>query len=179
MADVVASAYAVIFVSILLVVGVVVFGTIADPMGDQWYNNETVIAAGCSDDNASTESTLCSGTVDNIPIENVTRAVPVLYNCTTARTSCQLMTAGTHYNYSTTDGVIWLASGFNTTIGDTYNGTIFVSYWQDTALAGADNAQQSITDITYSGFDLAMVMVIVIAAVAIIGGVFLIGKRGA
>ena len=176
MVDVVTTGYTIIFIGVLLLIGVVVFGTIADPMGDQRYVNESVIAAGCSDDNASTESPLCSGIVDHPAIENNTRAAPVLYNCTATRTLCQSMTAGTNYNYSKSDGTFWIS---DVSTGDAYNGTIFITYWSDTATDPADRAQQSISSTAYGGFDLATVLVIVMAAVGIISAVFLIGKRGA
>lgn len=169
MADVVTTAYTIIFIGILLMIGVVIFGTIADPMGDQWYPNESIITAGCSD---PFTTTLCAGAVDHLPIENGTRAQPVVYNCSaTGLASCQLMTPATHYNLTTSTGTIYI-------VDDTYNGTIYVSYWADTALTAADNAQQSVTGTIYGGFDLATVMVIVMAAVGIISTIFLLGKRG-
>lgn len=179
MADVMGMAFAVVFIAVLLIVGTVVFAYVADLTGDPFHTNEILIAAGCSDDNASTEGTLCTGTANYLPIENITRAVPVLTNCTTARTSCQTLTAGTHYNYSKSSGLFWLASGFNTSVGDTYNGTIFINYYEDDWKDTVDNAQQSITGITYSGFDLGMIMAIVMAAVGVVAGIFLIGRRGA
>jgi len=169
MVDVVTTASTIIFIGILLIVGAVVFGTIADPMGDQWYPNETIIAAGCSNITVG-DPALCSGIVDHPPIENVTRAAPIIYNCSSDGATCQTVTS--QYNYSKGDGTIYMTN-------DTWNGSIKVDYWSDTALTGADNAQQSITSIAYGGFDLATVLVIVMAAVGIVSAIFLIGRRGA
>ena len=173
MADVVTTAFTVIFISILLLVGVVVFGTVSIPMGDQLQSREIVIAAGCSDDNDTTTTTLCTGTVSYPPIENNTRSVTV-YNCT--GTACVILTDGTHYNYSEVSGLFTIITD---TLADIVNGSIEVEYWKNTASISADNAQQSITGTVYGGFDLATVMVIVMAAVAIVGTIFLIGRRGA
>lgn len=178
MADLLTTAYTVIFIGVLLIVGIIIMAYVADPMGDQFHSNELLIAAGCSDDNSSTEVTLCSGTVDNPPIENVTRAAPVVTNCTATMTDCQTMTAGTHYNYSKGSGTFRICHD-NSTIADTYNGTIYISYWEDAATDNADNAQQSITSTAYGGFELAVVMLIVMAAVGIVSTIFLIGRRGA
>ncbi len=173
MADVVTTAFTIIFIGILLLIGVVIFGTIADPMGDQFYPNESVIAYGCSDPyNVSGSTYACSGTVAHPSIENTTRAAPVGYNCTATKTDCQIMTYGTHFNVTTSTGLIYIED-------DDYNGTIYISYWSDTATASADLAQQSMTGTIYGGFDLATVMVIVMAAVGVISAVFLIGRKGA
>ena len=169
MADVITTAYTIIFIGILLLVGVLIFATVADPMGDQLYEGETLIAAGCSNESLQTFNvTACTGTANHLPIENVTRAAPVLTNCTGA--SCTAMTAGTDYNYTTNIGLFHVFDDIN-------NGTIKVTYWENTALASADKAQQSITGTVYGGFDLATVMVIVMAAVGIISTIFLIGRR--
>lgn len=174
MVDVVTTAYTIIFIGILLLVGIVVFATVADPMSDQYFARETIIAAGCSDDNATTQFTLCSGTANRLPIENGTRAAPVVLNCSTDLVTCQTLTDATDYNF-TNAGVFQIITDTN---GDKYNGTILASYWQDIWSDRTDNAQQSITSTVYGGFDLATVMVIVMAAVAIVGTIFLIGRRG-
>lgn len=173
MADVVTSAYAVIFIGVLLLIGVVVFATVADPMGDQIHSGETLIAAGCSNDSDASTTfnvSLCTGTADHLSIENATRTPPILTNCT--GTVCTSMTSGTDYNYTIDVGLFHV-------FDDTNNGTIKVTYFENTALAGADNAQQSITGTVYGGFDLTTVLMIVMAAVAIVSTIFLIGRRGA
>ena len=163
-----------LFVGILLAVGVIVFGYVADLTGDDWHPYEQVIAAGCSDDNASTEGVLCSGTVANPSIEDGTRAEPVVQNCSSGGV-CQTMTNGTHYNYTADSGTFTILTS---ALGDIYNGSIRVSYWEDEWRDTVDNAQQSISSTTYSGFELGTVMIIVAAAGAIIGGIFLVGRRG-
>lgn len=178
MADVVTTAYTIIFIGVLLLIGAVVFAYIADPMGDQLYVNETVIAAGCSSVGAAS----CTGTVDNPPIENITRAAPVAYNCSFTASN---LSACIHIDTTRTVSPHTTAYVYNKSTGEifimnaSYNGTIRVTYWEDAALTGADNAQQSITGVIYGGFDLATVMVIVMAAVGIISTIFLIGNRGA
>lgn len=175
MADATGAAFAVVFIAVLILIGAVVFGYVADLTGDPYYTDETIIAAGCSDHNTSTEAGLCSGTVDNAPIENVTRDAPVVYNCTGA--TCITLTASTHYFYNVSDGSIRINT--DTELSDQVNGTIRADYYQDVWRDDVDNAQQSISSTTYSGFELGMIIAIVIAAVAVVGGVFLIGKRGA
>jgi len=172
MADITGAAYAVIFVGVLLLVGIVVYGTVADPMGDQPNYLEEVIVAGCTNESTTSfNSTSCRGTLDNAPMENVTRPTALVYNCTTVG----VCTAITAPGYNLTDDSV----GTLHILDDQYNGSIRVTYYEDTALANADNAQQSITSIGYSGFEVATIMVIVMAAVGIVSGIFLIGRRGA
>lgn len=168
MVDVTGVAYAVLFIAVLLTIGIVVFGYVADLTGDPFYTNEILIDAGCSENVNST----CIGTTDNTPIENTTRAQPVLTNCSASGATCQAMTAGTHYRWNSANGTFDLKDDIN-------NGTIQIDYYQDVWRDDVDNAQQSISDNAYSGFDLGMVMAIVMAAVGVMAGIFLIGRRGA
>jgi len=179
MADVVTSAYTIIFIGVLLLIGVLVFGTVADTTSDQFYAYETIIAANaCSNesDASAVSSALnvsgCTGSIDNPPIENGTRAAPVVYNCSSTAGTCAQITVTTDYNFTVSAGLFHI-------LDDKYNGTIKVSYWEDVWSDSVDNAQQSITGTVYGGFDLATVLVIVMAAVAIISAVLLIGRRGA
>ncbi len=171
MADIMASIMAAIFVGVLLMVGLLVYGITSDAMlHDPFFPNELVISgggvAGCSEDAGHTAT--CVGTVNNPDIGNTTRAQPVVRNCTSTGTSCQTLTVSSDYNMSPT-GVLTVLLTVN-------NGSIYVDYYQDVATDTTDLAQQSITTTTYSGFELASVLIIVIAAVAVIGGIFLIGK---
>lgn len=171
MTDVVNSAFAVIFIGILLMVGIIVFAYASDPMSDEFWANETLSIVNCSTGTTST----CVDEVDHTPIENETRAVPVLYNCTWGPADaptdpCDVVDAA-EFAYYVGNGTIFIHN-------DASNGSLKISYWQDNMLGNdADLAQQSISSTAYGGFDLGAVMIIVMAAVAIIGSVFLIGKR--
>ena len=184
MADVITTAGTIIFLGILLLVGVVVFATVADPMSDQFHSREIVIAAetctnltadsGGSPLNTTYNMSVCTGTINYPPIENGTRAAPIVYNCSSALGlggTCQTMTTA-FYNFSQGIGIFHI-------LDDIYNGTIMVDYWEDNWADSVDRAQQSITGTVYGGFDLATVMVIVMAAVGIVSTIFLIGRRGA
>jgi len=175
MADVTGMAFTVVFIAVLLTVGVFVFAFSADIAADEWHYREEIIAAGDCANGTSPSITLnvsgCEATVANPPIEATTRVTAVVENCSTASGgTCNAMTDGTHYNISTSTGTIHVQD-------DIYGGSIQVSYWADEVRDTVDNAQKSITSTVYGGFELATVLTIILAAVGIMGGIMLIGKR--
>lgn len=181
MADAMAVAYTVIFIGVLLMVGLIIFGYVSNQAGDPFHAREIIIPAGCGNstvceacENAfnTSESANCTGVVANPPIENVTRAIPVVLNCSGNGSYCQTMTVSTDFNYSVGDGRFHV-------LQDLWNGNITVDYFEDEWADAQDNAQQSVTSTGAAGFELAAVIVIVMAAVAVVSTIYLAGTRGA
>jgi len=145
----------------ILIVGVYSFFIIADAVPhEETYINETLLT-GTQPTNGSTYL------LDYTPIR---AASDVLVS--RGNDSALLTGGGSDYSVSLGNSGIKI---HNSSAFDATNTT--VTYVTNPLGTSGQNTYTEINNITYSGFELAAVTVIIIAAVAVLGGLFLLGGR--
>ena len=154
---------AIIVVSIFVIVGALVYGYVADVVPhDEWYSGELLCIGN------GTAIGVCNVTagisIDNTPIQNGSEVVYISNSSAT-------LTAGTDYNVVTT-------STINITNGsiDAAEDWVYINYYEDVVSDVRQSSWTSVNATSYSGFGLLSVAIIVMAAVAIVGLVFLIRR---
>ena len=154
----------IVITSAILIVSAYVFFMLADAIPHQIsVVNETVKNLGAVSTNYTT-STYSSDISE-----------------TSANLLCYNTSNGTFANSSF--GTITTPTGANVTkagllqIGTPYTGIVLCNYvYQPLATGSAQATYTNINTTTYSGFELAAVVVIVVAAVSVLGGLFLLGR---